>query len=88
MEMLSCYDKVTMYLTKPAFIVDMEEIVNKIRKPLRIVKRDRSHTLFNAKIDFGENKVNFDKKLDLPKVNPLANIGKYYNKFDEVNFNK
>jgi hypothetical protein len=87
MEMLSCYDKVTANISQPKFKSDLEEIVLKMRKQLRIVRRDRSHTLFNAKIDF-ESKSFTEKKVDLPKFNPLANIGKFYNKFDEVNFNK
>ena len=85
--MLSCYDKVIYNLKKPEFKNDLDDITNNFRKQLRIIKRDRSNTLFNTKIDF-DAKTTSDKKMDLPKFNPLANIGKNFNKFDEVVLNK
>jgi hypothetical protein len=81
--MLGCYDKVC-NLQKPLFKHDIEEIVNLNRKLPRVVKRDRSNTTFNTVINFEGKSINSEKKVDLPKFNPLGSISKHFNKFDDV----
>jgi hypothetical protein len=86
--MLSCYDKVIYNLKKHEFKTEILDIINPSRKQLRIIKRDRANTLFNTKIEFDSGKSNSDKKSELPKFNPLGNIPKHYNKYDDPVLNK
>jgi hypothetical protein len=110
--MLNCYDRLIQNMKKPVFKNDIEDITNKEKKLIHIMKRERANTLFNTQFDFGSlsipnksnvtngngssnantssnnNNSNSEKKMEIPKFNPLANIGKFYNKFDEVNWNK
>lgn len=66
---------------------EIEEITNLKRKEVNLSKlRERANTLVSAN---PQNKFDIplpnlqELNLNIPKNNPLANLGKPYNKFDE-----
>jgi hypothetical protein len=72
-------------LPNPCFKLEIEEVVNKTKKQIHPFKaRDRSNTL-NIKNTVFSYKPNEEKQINIPKNNPLASMGKHFNKFDLYN---
>ena len=86
-EIMNFYEKYIHYanLNFPVFKTKIEEVTNKEKKNIQLIKgRDRSNTYFEKNIGFNY-KNSEDKSMNIPKNNPLANIGKHFNKFDLFN---
>jgi hypothetical protein len=82
--MLSYYEKIGNTITLPKYKIDIDEIINKEKKQIHLVKaRDRSNT-FNFKNTVFSYKPE-EKQINIPKNNPLASMGKQFNKFDLYN---
>jgi hypothetical protein len=83
--MVGFYEKFASLISAPKFKLDVEDIMSKDKKQIHSVKaRDRSNT-FNFKNSMFNYKPYEEKQINIPKNNPLASMGKHYNKFDLFN---
>ena len=86
-EMINYYEKYIHHsnLNFPIFKNKIEEVTNQLKKNIYNNKgRDRSNTYVEKNMGFNY-KNSEEKTFNIPKNNPLANIGKHFNKFDLFN---
>ncbi len=84
-DMISYFDKFSNSIQTPVFKQHIDDIIGKNIKQIHLIKaRDRSNT-FNFKNNVFNYKANEEKTINIPKNNPLASMGKQFNKFDLFN---